>query len=204
MAVDSRQRTRVTVLAGLGVVLVTVVAWQYASGVSTRAGAAGALGHSARPAAPARPRGATPASVDPAALEIRLAQLDAVAPEPAEASRDPFRFRPAAPPPPPTPAGQPGSGGAPTTGAPPVGAPVEPSGPPVAPPPPPISFKFIGVLSQAAAGRIAVLSDGKFVYHGREGDIIEGRYRVVKIGEESIQLEYVDGRGRQTIRLSGS
>ena len=72
------------------------------------------------------------------------------------------------------------------------------------PPPPPISYKFIGTLTQGDTGRIAVLSDGKFVYHGREGDIIEGRYRVVKIGEESIQMEYVDGRGRQTIRLSGS
>ena len=88
--------------------------------------------------------------------------------------------------------------------APPVTVPVEPAGPPVPPPPPPISYKFIGTLTQGDTGRIAVLSDGKFVYHGREGDIIEGRYRVVKIGEESIQMEYVDGRGRQTIRLSGS
>jgi hypothetical protein len=53
-------------------------------------------------------------------------------------------------------------------------------------------------------GTIAVLSDGKFVYYGREGDIIEGRYRVVKIGEESIQVEHLDGRGRQTIRLTGA
>ena len=53
-------------------------------------------------------------------------------------------------------------------------------------------------------GKVAVLSDGKFVYYGREGDIIEGRYRVVRIGEESVQMEYVDGRGRQTIRLSGA
>ena len=81
---------------------------------------------------------------------------------------------------------------------------MEPLGPPVAPPPAPISLKFIGILTETTAGRMAVLSDGKFVYHGREGDIIEGRYRIVKIGEESIQLEYADGRGRQTIRLSGS
>jgi hypothetical protein len=77
-----------------------------------------------------------------------------------------------------------------------------PTGPP---PPPPITLKFIGVVARTGgAGKIAVLSDGKFVYHGREGDIIEGRYRVVKIGEESIQMEYADGRGRQTIRLTGS
>ena len=40
--------------------------------------------------------------------------------------------------------------------------------------------------------------------YGSEGDIIEGRYRIVRIGVESIELAWVDGRGQQTIRLSGS
>jgi hypothetical protein len=73
------------------------------------------------------------------------------------------------------------------------------------PPPQPITLKFIGTVTvPGETGRVAVLSDGKFVYHGREGDIIDGRYRLVLIGEESVQLEYVDGRGRQTIRLTGA
>ena len=38
---------------------------------------------------------------------------------------------------------------------------------------------------------------------GREGEIIDGRYRLVRIGVESVVMEYVDGRGRTTIRLSG-
>jgi len=42
------------------------------------------------------------------------------------------------------------------------------------------------------------------VDYGSEGAIIGGRYRVLHIGEESIELAYLDGRGRQTIRLSGS
>ena len=58
-------------------------------------------------------------------------------------------------------------------------------------------------MEAPAVGRIAALSDGTFVYHGREGDVIEGRYRIVKIGVESIVMEHVDGRGRQTIRLTG-
>jgi hypothetical protein len=33
--------------------------------------------------------------------------------------------------------------------------------------------------------------------------VIEGRYRIVKIGVESIVMEYVDGTGRQTIPLRG-
>ena len=40
-------------------------------------------------------------------------------------------------------------------------------------------------------------------YYGREGEVIEGRYRIVKIGVESIELAYLDGRGRQTIRQTG-
>jgi hypothetical protein len=51
---------------------------------------------------------------------------------------------------------------------------------------------------------VAVLADGRGnVFHGREGDIIEGRYRVLRVGADSADLMYVDGRGRQTIRLSG-
>ncbi len=206
-AVDSKQRRQLIVLAGLGVALTALVVWQFGSsaagsGVGGQPGAAVARGgNTSRQAAASRAR-ASAAAVDPSALEIRLGQLEAVAPEPAESTRNPFRFRPVVAPPPA--AERPGAGGAPVAGPPGVAGPLEPAGPPLPPPPAPIGLKFIGILTETTAGRIAVLSDGKFVYHGREGDIIEGRYRIVKIGEESIQLEYADGRGRQTIRLSGS
>ena len=50
-----------------------------------------------------------------------------------------------------------------------------------------------------------MLSDGRGApLYGNEGDIIEGRYRILRIGVESIEMAYLDGRGRQTIRLSGS
>ena len=77
-----------------------------------------------------------------------------------------------------------------------------PTGPP---PPPPIPLRYIGYLDQPGeAPRVAVLSDGRGnVFNGKEGDIIEGRYRVLRIGTDSADLIYVDGRGRQTIRLSG-
>jgi hypothetical protein len=52
--------------------------------------------------------------------------------------------------------------------------------------------------------KIAVLSDGKGLpVYGKEGDIILGQFRVIRIGVESVELSYLDGRGRQTIRLSG-
>jgi hypothetical protein len=39
--------------------------------------------------------------------------------------------------------------------------------------------------------------------HGRDGDIVDGRYRIVKIGAESVELTYADGKGRQVVRLTG-
>jgi hypothetical protein len=63
--------------------------------------------------------------------------------------------------------------------------------------------KFIGIVERVDVGRLAVLSDGRNVYYGREGEIVDGRWRIVRIGEESLQIEYVDGRGRQTVRLTG-
>ena len=70
--------------------------------------------------------------------------------------------------------------------------------------PPPIPYRFIGILSGVPGqGRIAVLTDGRTVVHGKVNDTIEGRYRIVQIGEESLQIEHYDGRGRQTLRLLG-
>ena len=71
------------------------------------------------------------------------------------------------------------------------------------PPLPPITYKFIGVVETPGQQKYGVLSDGRNVFHGREGDIIEGRFRILKIGAESIEMAYLDGRGRQTIRLTG-
>ena len=81
----------------------------------------------------------------------------------------------------------------------PIPPPVRDTGPP---PPPPIPLKFIGILERANGEKWAVLSDGKVTMHGRDGDIVDGRYRIVKIGAESIELTYADGRA-QVVRLTG-
>lgn len=75
--------------------------------------------------------------------------------------------------------------------------------PPGPPPPPPIPLRYIGYAETPGSGRVAALTDGRFVYNGREGDVIEGRWRVVTIGVESLVIERIDGSGRQTLRLSG-
>jgi hypothetical protein len=80
-------------------------------------------------------------------------------------------------------------------------APPQPTGPP---PPPPIPLKFIGTVEGKGPGKVAVFSDGQGLpQYGHEGDIVLGQYRVVKIGVESVVMEYADGRGRQTIPLRG-
>ncbi|HAK55453.1 MAG: hypothetical protein QF463_02020 [Vicinamibacterales bacterium] len=67
-----------------------------------------------------------------------------------------------------------------------------------------VTLKFIGTLDGESVGRVAVLSDDGAVYHGRTGEIVDGRYRIVRIGIESIEVEVVaDGR-RVTVRVSGS
>lgn len=77
--------------------------------------------------------------------------------------------------------------------------------PPGPPPLPPIPFKFIGLVEgTGGTKKIAVLSDSKgLVVHGSEGTIIDGRFRILSIGTESLDIAYADGRGRQTLRLTG-
>jgi hypothetical protein len=76
---------------------------------------------------------------------------------------------------------------------------------PLPPPPRPIPLRFIGLIGgPASGGRLAVFSDRRGnVFQAREGDIIEGQYRVLRVGEEAAELVHLDGGGRQSIRLSG-
>jgi hypothetical protein len=135
-----------------------------------------------------------------AAPDVHLQALNGDRPRPVSSERNLFRFATKAPPPPPPAPPRSTQPAQPVVPAPPVVL-----GPPQPAPPPPITLKFIGIIeSTERAQKIAILSDGRNVpFYGREGDIIEGRYRILKIGVESVELAYLDGRGRQTIRLSG-
>jgi len=129
-----------------------------------------------------------------AAPDVKLEALDAERPKPEGPNRNLFSFgRPPAAP----------------GGPPPVTAPPRPQVPPpvTAGPPtvPPIALKFVGTMK--VGGRLmAVLSDGsgREPVYGFEGDTVLGQYRLVRVGAESIEMAYLDGRGRQTIRFSGS
>ena len=68
-----------------------------------------------------------------------------------------------------------------------------------------LALTFIGfVESPGIEGRVVVLTDGEIVYHGRVGDVIDGRYRIVGIGLESVDVVRVDGGGRETLRLQNN
>jgi hypothetical protein len=123
-------------------------------------------------------------------LDVRLEALKQPPTPPEDPARNPFRFYVKPPPPPP-----------PRVVAPPP-QPVNP-GPPPPPPVPAIPLKFIGTLEQGGK-KVAIFSDGRGLpLYGREGDSILGQYRIVKIGVESVVMEYQDGRGRQTIPMRG-
>jgi hypothetical protein len=190
------ERSRLLVLGTLVVVLAAVIMRMVWPATSSAPAAA------SNPAAatPARRAPNTPAAptapAAPAGAGVHLEALNAERPKP-ETERNLFRFKPKAPPPPPPAA---------VATAPPVSAPVIPAGPPPPPPLAPITLKFIGIVEAPSHNeKIAILSDGRNApFYGKEGAIIEGRFRILKIGVESVELAYADGRGRQTIRLTGS
>ena len=62
----------------------------------------------------------------------------------------------------------------------------------------------MGVVKAENAPRIAVLmTEQKEILHGREGDVLAGRYKVVQIGLESVKVQEVASGQEQTIRIGG-
>jgi hypothetical protein len=184
-----QQQTRLWLLGVLAVALVAAVAYQMwpenttAPAAPTTAARRNTSGRS----------NAGRGELDPAELKVRLESLEAKRPDFGEGNRNPFRFQPPPAPPPPPPMKQPTA---------PVGPPPElvPTGPP---PPPPIPLKFMGTVERPGL-MLAALTDCKgFSYAAREGELVDGRYKLVKIGVESVILEYSNGTGRTTVRKSG-
>jgi hypothetical protein len=183
MATDRRQ---VAVLVALLAVL-AVLGYRQIAGTSP-AGTP-TSNQTRRAPAPAQ-NGAQQAASAP---DVHLDALNAERPKPAEAERNLFRFKPKAPPP------QPPQQSRPVAPPPMTTTP----GPPVNAGPPQIALKFIGTMNSEGK-TIAVLTDGQGPpMFGVEGQTIAGRYRILRIGAESIEMSYLDGRGRQTIRLTG-
>jgi hypothetical protein len=185
------QRPRPIFLGLLGVVLALVIIYAVWPAASQRGGPSNQARERRTQAGRGNGESAEP---QPGQLTVRLEALKEPPTQPEDPARNPFRFYVKPPPPPPPP---------PKAVPPPPPPRVDPNYVPPPPPPPPIPLKFLGTLEQGGK-KVAIFSDGRGVpLYGKEGEPILGQYRIVKIGVESVVMEYLDGRGRQTIPMRG-
>jgi len=77
--------------------------------------------------------------------------------------------------------------------------PVVPTGPP---PPPPINLKFYGFASKPGEPKRVFLSQGEDVFIAGEGDIVDRRYKVLRITPTQVEIEDVLNNNRQNIPLT--
>lgn len=182
----SAERKRLTWLGAVLVALVGVF-WLQQPATTPATSAAPA------PATAGRPADAQTGPL-PMPDAVQLNSLEDV-PVLSDVGRNPFGFGVRPPPPaPPTPA---------------VSLPIRPTGPPTPPAPqgpPVIGLKLTGMTVPIEGGRTMVtLMDPatNTTYLAYEGDIVDGRYRVVKVGVQSVVLSYVDGTGLRTLPLGG-
>jgi len=68
--------------------------------------------------------------------------------------------------------------------------------------PPPIELKFFGFASKPGQPRKVFLAKGQDVFIAGEGDIVDRRYKVLRIGPTSIELQDVLNNNRQSIPIT--
>jgi hypothetical protein len=182
-----RLKRREVLLLGLLAVTVAVVLWPQIRGSS---GAPARLSRT-RPAAPISP-----------VPRIDLARLEEDHTEVEVGRRDLFTYGPL----------DPGEYEAPPAAPPPV--------PRMTPPPtvgpaggggtgraslPPLNLKFIGSVGNAQGVKVAVLlTDNNEVLTGQPGEVVANRYRIERIGIESVDLEDVGTGQSRRIPLKGN
>jgi hypothetical protein len=77
-----------------------------------------------------------------------------------------------------------------------------PTGPPAAPPPPPIPLKFYGYVSALTqANKRAFFAEGDDIFIATEGEVVKKRYRIVRIGVNSVVVEDTQFKNQQTLPL---
>ncbi len=82
------------------------------------------------------------------------------------------------------------------------GAPATPPPPPGPPPAPPILLKYYGYSSaRGDQAKRAFFLDGDDILVGSEGEVVKKRYRVVRIGVNSVVMEDTQFKHEQTLPL---
>jgi len=80
--------------------------------------------------------------------------------------------------------------------------PKAPAPPPPPPPPPPIPLKFYGYTGAQRPGpRRALFLEGEEIFVAAEGDLIKNRYKVIRIGVNSVVVEDTTNKNQQTLPL---
>ena len=74
--------------------------------------------------------------------------------------------------------------------------------PPPPAPPPPIDLKFYGYATPAGGTKRIFLAQGEDVFIAREGDIVDRRYKVVRISSTAVEILDVLSNNRQSIPLN--
>ena len=75
----------------------------------------------------------------------------------------------------------------------------EPEPPPPLPKPP---VRFYGFAEGSASGsRRVFLTDGEGVFVAKQGDVILRRYRLTRVGNDSIDIEEISGANRWTVKM---
>jgi hypothetical protein len=77
-----------------------------------------------------------------------------------------------------------------------------PQPPPGPPPPPPITLKFFGFANKPGEPRKVFLSQGDDVFIAGEGEIVDRRYKILRITPNSVEVEDVLNNNRQSIQLT--
>ena len=175
------QRRRQLILLGL-LVTVLIAYWVYQSGSGPASSGSIATSRATTAAQ-------TSTMATPLPPSLKLSALGAPG-ENVDTGRNPFRF--GQPPPPPAPP--------PVNVPPPEPVKVEPPPPP--PWPPPIQLTLIALWEDVQTQtRGATLHDPKTgaVYQVYQGSIVDGRYKVVKIGLQTVDVSYLDGSGLKTL-----
>ena len=76
--------------------------------------------------------------------------------------------------------------------------PVVPSGPP---PPPPIDLKFYGFAKHQNGRKLVFLMHGEDIFIAGAGDIVNGRYKVIQVNDNSVVIEDLAYTNQQTLPL---
>lgn len=123
--------------------------------------------------------------------KLHLKEMEVVPEEP-EAGRDPFRY--GVHPPPPAPPQ-------------PKFTPLPPTPPPTPTPPPippiPLFLTTVIVDPSSTKSRAYLHDKNGTTFEGVEGDTIDGRFKLLKVGTDSVVMTYLDGSGQKVIYRGG-